>query len=94
MDVLSDTKSGRTDDAANSSASFRVPKLNATELRIIRGIARGLHSKEIAVELERSVGTIELYIRTLYSKFESKSRAHLVARAFCCGALRPSDISE
>ena len=64
------------------------PTLSETELLILRALARGHQSKEIAAELERSRATIEFYIRMLYAKLHARSRAHLVARAFEIGLIR------
>ena len=55
------------------------------EVAIIRALANGLQSKEIASELGRSRPTIEFHIRMLYAKLDAKSRAQLVARAYQLG---------
>ena len=63
-------------------------RLSEIELSIIRGLARGLQSKEVARELDRSRGTIEFYIRMLFVKLEARSRAQVVARAYELGVLQ------
>lgn len=64
-----------------------VGEISTMEMAVLRGLANGLQSKEIAVALKRSKPTVELYVRTLYAKFNAKSRAHLVALALCAGVL-------
>ena len=64
------------------------------EREVLRGLARGLQSKEIAVELNRSRACVEVYVRTLFTKFEARSRAHLVALALMNGTLLPRDILQ
>lgn len=63
------------------------PELNAMEIAILRGLADGLTSKEIAEALSRKKPTVESYIRTLYLKFDAKSRAQLVICAYRFGIL-------
>jgi DNA-binding NarL/FixJ family response regulator len=62
--------------------------LSAIELTILRYIALGLQSKEIAVEINRSKPTVEIYVRFLCAKFGARSRAHLVTCAFRSGILQ------
>ncbi len=57
-------------------------RLSGIELSVLRGLADGLQSKEIATRLGRSRATIEFHIRVLYGKLDARSRAQLVARAF------------
>jgi DNA-binding CsgD family transcriptional regulator len=59
-----------------------VDRLTSAESLIIRGLADGLQSKELASVIDRSVPTVEFTIRKLYMKLSAKSRAHLVAIAF------------
>jgi DNA-binding NarL/FixJ family response regulator len=65
-------------------------RLSAIELAVIDGLSRGLQSKEIASELNRSRPTIEFHIRMLFVKLEARSRAHIVARAYALGLLLES----
>jgi DNA-binding CsgD family transcriptional regulator len=67
-------------------------ELNLIEQRILNGLANGLQSKELAILLDRRVPTIEMYIRRLYVKMSARSRAHLVALAFCAKLLDDSEI--
>jgi DNA-binding NarL/FixJ family response regulator len=66
--------------------------LNAIEMAILKGLANGLQSKEIAVILDRSTATIELHVRILFARFDARSRAHLVACALCSGTIDRKDI--
>jgi len=61
--------------------------LSATELAVIRALAEGKQSKEIALHLNRSRATVEFCIRNLYLKLDARSRAQIVARAFELGIL-------
>jgi DNA-binding NarL/FixJ family response regulator len=62
--------------------------LSDIELAILRALADGLHSKEIALQVRRSKPTVEGYVRQLCIKFDARSRAQLVAKAFGEGALQ------
>ena len=64
--------------------------LSELEVAIIRALAEGLQSKEIASALERSRPTIEFHIRMLFVKMEARSRAQLVARGYETGLLQQS----
>ena len=63
-------------------------RLSEIEISIIHALARGLQSKEIANELNRSRPTIEFYIRMLFVKMNARSRAQVVARAYEIGLLK------
>jgi len=61
--------------------------LSDLEVAILQALANGLHSKEIALCVQRSKPTIEGYVKQLCLKFDARSRAQLVAKALCQGAL-------
>jgi len=65
----------------------RPPRLTDCEISILQAIADGCQSKEIALHVERSKPTIEAMVRMLYSKFNARTRAHLIARAMACGVI-------
>lgn len=67
-------------------------RLSSIELAILKAIANGLSSKEIAFIINRSIGAVEANIRTLFVKLDAQSRAHLVARAFCLHLVTCEDI--
>ena len=68
--------------------------VSSMELTILKGLANGMPSKEIAVRVNRSTATVELYVRTLFARFDARSRAHLVASALCMGALDADDVQR
>ena len=61
--------------------------LTLHELMVLRALANGAQSKEIAEYINRSRGTVEFYIRGLFAKLNARSRPHLVAQAFRTGLL-------
>jgi DNA-binding CsgD family transcriptional regulator len=61
--------------------------LSQMELAILRALAEGWHSREIATFVRRSKSTVDGYVQRLCLKFEARSRIQLVAKAFCCGTL-------
>ena len=61
--------------------------LTPHEVAILRALADGAQSKEMAALIQRSRGTVEFYIRSLFLKLNARSRAHLVAQAFRSGVL-------
>jgi len=65
-----------------------------TEISILRYIALGLQSKEIAEKMGRSKPTIESYVRLMCAKLGARSRAHLVARGFSEGLLTSADTNS
>jgi DNA-binding NarL/FixJ family response regulator len=58
------------------------PDLNLSprEAEVLRLLAKGHRSKEIAEELGVSVGTVNTYVRHIYEKLHVRSRAEAVAR--------------
>jgi len=69
--------------AYGQAAHLQVNKMNLTETEktVLRCLAQGMQSKEIAVHVGRSKPTVEGYIRLLFAKTNARSRAHLVAIA-------------
>jgi len=74
--------------------------LTLQELIILRALADGAQSKEMAGLIKRSRGTVEFYVRSLFLKLNARSRPHLVAQAFRSGVLTvapadaPAQVSE
>jgi len=66
--------------------------LSEIELAILRALAQGLQSKEIANALDRSRPTIEFHIRMLFAKMDARSRAQIVARGYELGLLASADV--
>jgi DNA-binding CsgD family transcriptional regulator len=56
-------------------------QITPVEKAVLRCLADGMQSKEIAAHLDRKTATVEGYIRTLFVKMNARSRAHLVALA-------------
>ena len=61
--------------------------LSELEVAIVRALAQGIQSKEIASALECNRTSIEFRIRALFVKLEARSRAQLVARGYDIGLL-------
>lgn len=57
------------------------------EFSIVRELAGGSQTKEIARSIHRSPATVEFYVRILFAKFNARSRAQLVSRAYDEGVL-------
>jgi|SRR4051812_2451466 DNA-binding NarL/FixJ family response regulator len=55
-------------------------QLSPREEEVLRFLATGLRSKEIAKILDLSVGTVNTHVRHIYDKLHVRSRAHAVAR--------------
>jgi DNA-binding NarL/FixJ family response regulator len=74
--------------ARNVVAAFRKPPdatspelcLSPREEEVLRLLAKGHRSKEIADELGVGVGTVNTYVRHIYEKLHVRSRAEAVAR--------------
>ena len=58
-----------------------VDSLSERELTILRLMAEGLNSREIADRLYLSVKTIRWYLKGVYSKLDVHSRSQAIARA-------------
>jgi len=55
-------------------------ELSEREEEVLRQLARGLRSKEIALLLHVTVGTINTHVRHIYEKLHVRSRAEAVSR--------------
>ena len=66
------------DDRLGGSQSVT---LTPSELRILRYLAAGLPPKEIAVEMDRSVYTIQTHIQNLTEKLGAHGRAGAISAA-------------
>lgn len=54
--------------------------LSAREEEVLRLLAKGRRSKEIADELNVTIGTVNTHVRHIYEKLHVRSRAEAVAR--------------
>ena len=66
--------------------------LSSRELQILRGLARGLSVKELAVEFMLSVNSVESYQKNLYRKLGVKSRGEAVNASLKLGLISVSDL--
>ncbi len=71
----------------SSTSEETTVKLTPSELRIIRSLAHGSTTKDIAVELGRSVYTVQTHIQNLIEKLGCHGRAEAVAAARRMGYL-------
>lgn len=62
-------------------------KFSDMDIRILRLLAQGKTSREIAAELFLAYGTVRLYISRMYTATGFKSRAQLVTYALRCGLI-------
>ncbi|HEV3086956.1 MAG TPA: helix-turn-helix transcriptional regulator [Candidatus Elarobacter sp.] len=69
-------------------------EFSAVELEILKGLANGMQTKELALALRRSPATVEHYVRILSAKTGARSRAQLVAAALGVGVLRMARCEE
>ena len=67
--------------AARSSGQLLPHPLTARELEILRLMADGLNSRDVAQHLILSVGTIRWYLKLIYSKLDAHSRSEALAYA-------------
>jgi DNA-binding CsgD family transcriptional regulator len=64
-------------------------RLTQAEAEILASIADGLSVADIAVERECSPNTVRTHLQNMLRANDLHSRAHLVARAYEEGILRP-----
>src|SRR5690606_39253133 len=62
-------------------------RLTEREREILRLIADGLNSREVAEQLVLSVGTVRWYLKQIYSKLDAHSRSEAIAHARELGLL-------
>lgn len=67
-------------------------KFSDMDIRILRLLAQGKTSREIAAELFLAYGTVRLYISRMYTATGFKSRAQLVTYALRCGLIESVQI--
>jgi predicted ATPase/DNA-binding NarL/FixJ family response regulator len=70
-----------TSSNADPMMESRDDLLTDREIEIIRLIAEGLNSREVAEKIHLGVTTVRWYLRQIYSKLDVHSRAELIARA-------------
>lgn len=62
--------------------------LTAREIEVVYLVAEGLSSEEIGVALRISTDTARTHVRNAMVKQHARTRAHLIALAFCQRILR------
>lgn len=73
---------------------FLGEELSDAELRVLRGLARGLSVSEVARELWLSTNTVKSHRRAIYRKLGASSRDEVLARARASGALESPEGSS
>lgn len=86
-DSLADVLLGKTGRTAHS----REGRLSNRELQVLRAIARGFTSQEVAQQLQLSTKTVETYRARIYEKLGLKTRADLVHYAIAVGLLETEE---
>ena len=76
-----------------TAAGGKGTELSEREREILRGVARGERSKEIAARLGISIRTVGAHLASIYTKLDVDSRASAVALALKRGLLDP-DLEE
>jgi len=71
----------------DTAAASRTPALTDREREVLRALARGLSSREVAAELGISVRTVETHRANIMQKFGVKSLALLIQAALRDGLL-------
>lgn len=67
--------------------------LSSREVEVLRAIASGLSTKDIARQLFISENTVETHRQNLFSKLKAHNMANLIVRAIACGYLNPNEVS-
>lgn len=80
-------KTLRKFDVGNDIPSLR-------EIEVLRDIARGYTSKEIASHLFVSENTVESHRKNLFAKLKARNIADLVMKAVAMGYIMPSDYTD
>jgi DNA-binding NarL/FixJ family response regulator len=63
-------------------------RLTARELQVLRFIARGLHNRQIAARIHRSIKTVEKHRQNLHNKLSTHEVAGLTRQALAMGLMR------
>jgi NarL family two-component system response regulator YdfI len=89
--LLAQVSSGRQTPGPPAGNVAGSVTLTEREQEVLRGIARGERSKEIAAHLGITERTVKTYLSSIYTKLEVDSRAAAVAKALGRGLLSPQD---
>jgi len=72
---------------APSKPESKHARLTARELQVLRLIARGLHNRQIAARIHRSIKTVEKHRQNLHSKLSTHEVAGLTRQALAMGLM-------
>lgn len=89
--LLAQTSVARQNPAAPPTRAADSITFTEREQDVLRAIARGERSKEIAAHLGITERTVKSYLSSIYTKLEVDSRAAAVAKALERGLLHPQD---
>lgn len=64
-----------------------VPQLTVTETRVLKLVATGLTSKEVAVQMELSKRTVDFHLSNVYDKLAVNNRLQATNKARALGLL-------
>ncbi len=67
--------------------------LSSREVEVLKAIAAGLSTKDIARQLFISENTVETHRQNLFSKLKAHNMANLIVRAIACGYLNPNEVN-
>lgn len=62
--------------------------LTATELEVLRDVARGFNNIQIGLRQFRSTETVRTHMKNIFAKLRARNRAHAVAIAYDTGILQ------
>ena len=69
-------------------------KLTPREIEVIRYVALGFNSRELAPVLDISQKTVEKHIASATTKMKARNKAHLVARALALGLIEQVPVDD
>lgn len=78
--------------ARKSTMAFEKP--SKRELEVLRNIARGLSSKDIAKEMFITENTVETHRQSLFNKLQANNVADLMVKAIARGLIDVNEIGE
>jgi NarL family two-component system response regulator YdfI len=89
--LLAQTASARQTSLLPASGAAEAIRLTERERDVLRRVAQGERSKEIAAHLGIAERTVKTYLSSIFTKLEVDSRASAVAKAIESGLLSPQD---
>jgi DNA-binding CsgD family transcriptional regulator len=74
-------------DVDHQSTSGELLPMSERELEVLAAMARGLSSKQCALELGIAPRTVERHVENLRNKLNARNKPHLVAKALSGGLI-------